>query len=226
MSSHRHRRVVAVFLSLTFFVAAAYTLGWSSTFSVKNVVVIGAPTNAESQAIQASIQIGEKLARIQPTALKETLRNFAWLDRSTVSKNWFKGTVTIQVWTRIPIAVTNGQLVDDHGHMFTLPGKIDSSLPRIEAASTAARVFAVKLLELLPALVRSSLVSIKTTGAHSARLFTSESSNGKSRLIEIIWGDLTNSDLKGRVYQALLALPENAKITVVDVSAPHAPIVK
>jgi len=33
-------------------------------------------------------------------------------------------------------------------------------------------------------------------------------------------------DLKVKVYQALIALPANKKVTFIDLSAPHAPIVK
>ena len=33
-------------------------------------------------------------------------------------------------------------------------------------------------------------------------------------------------EFKVKVYKALLALPENKKISLLDLSAPHAPIVK
>jgi hypothetical protein len=46
------------------------------------------------------------------------------------------------------------------------------------------------------------------------------------RILEVKWGINSENELKTRVYQAILALPENNKITKIDVSAPHAPIVK
>jgi hypothetical protein len=48
--------------------------------------------------------------------------------------------------------------------------------------------------------------------------------NGKD--IEIRWGSNSENELKLEVYRALIALPENADIKRVDVSAPQAPIVK
>jgi hypothetical protein len=44
--------------------------------------------------------------------------------------------------------------------------------------------------------------------------------------LEIRWGSDNDNELKLKVYKALIALPENASIKRVDVSAPHAPIVK
>jgi hypothetical protein len=44
--------------------------------------------------------------------------------------------------------------------------------------------------------------------------------------LEIRWGTDSENELKLKVYKALIALPENASIKRVDVSAPHAPIVK
>ena len=44
--------------------------------------------------------------------------------------------------------------------------------------------------------------------------------------LEIRWGSDNDNELKLKVFKALLALPENAAIKRIDVSAPHAPIVK
>jgi hypothetical protein len=41
-----------------------------------------------------------------------------------------------------------------------------------------------------------------------------------------LWGTNSDLNLKIKVYEALIALKENSKIVTVDVSAPHAPIVK
>jgi hypothetical protein len=45
------------------------------------------------------------------------------------------------------------------------------------------------------------------------------------RILEVKWGINSENELKTRVYQRILALPENKKITKIDLSAPHAPIV-
>ena len=228
------RRRFAILVIVAVFIGAAYTLGWSSVFSIKQVVVIGAPTKSESDAIQASVRLGAKLARIEPRALNATLQNFDWLRNSQIRRNWINGTVTIEVFARTPIAKIDGVLIDSAGHKFTLPGKAESKLPIIRASSVASRTFAVKLLNLIPTEIKDSLTLMDATGPHYARLQVrtnssgnpSENNIGNTRELTIIWGDLTNSELKGRVYKALLALPENSKVKVIDVSAPHAPIVK
>jgi hypothetical protein len=46
------------------------------------------------------------------------------------------------------------------------------------------------------------------------------------RVIDVKWGINGENELKTRVYQAIIALPENKKVTRIDVSAPHAPLVK
>ena len=226
----RRRRGITLFLIVAVFSGAAYTLGWSSVFSVKQVVVIGAPTKSESDAIKASVQLGSKLARIEPRALNATLQNFDWLRNSQIRRNWLNGTVTIEVFARTPIAKIDGVLIDSAGQKFSLPGKAESKLPIIRASSVESRAFAVKLLNLIPTEIKDSLTSMDATGPRYARLQVRTNATGNSvgntRELTILWGDLTNSELKGRVYKALLALPENSEVKVIDVSAPHAPIVK
>jgi hypothetical protein len=46
------------------------------------------------------------------------------------------------------------------------------------------------------------------------------------RNIKVTWGSTKEIELKVSVYRALIALPENKNIRRVDLSAPHAPIVK
>jgi hypothetical protein len=50
--------------------------------------------------------------------------------------------------------------------------------------------------------------------------------NNAGKDLEIRWGIDGDNELKLKVYKALIALPENASIKRVDVSAPNAPIVK
>ncbi|MEI9908175.1 MAG: hypothetical protein WDO06_10125 [Actinomycetota bacterium] len=52
------------------------------------------------------------------------------------------------------------------------------------------------------------------------------SSRTTLRTINIFWGDATSTKLKVRVFQSLIALPENVNISFMDLSAPHAPIVR
>jgi len=95
-------------------------------------------------------------------------------------------------------------------------------LIQIQAGDLEAAVTAVNFFTTLPAELNSTLkvVKVRSTGA-----FVLEIDNGGKNL-EIRWGTNSDNELKIKVYKALLALPENASIKRVDVSAPHAPIVK
>jgi hypothetical protein len=83
-------------------------------------------------------------------------------------------------------------------------------------------VKAVAFFTELPEELNSSLtvVKVRATGA----LVLLVENNG--RKVELRWGTDSDNALKTKVYKALIALPENADIKRVDVSAPHAPIVK
>jgi hypothetical protein len=48
----------------------------------------------------------------------------------------------------------------------------------------------------------------------------------ENRRLLVQWGSLDDLALKVNVYKLLLALPENKSIKRIDLSAPHAPIVK
>lgn len=223
--AHPRRRVFFALL-LLLVVTLAYTLGWSSFFTVKNVRVVGAPTLAQSQMIGESIQIGEKMARLETRALSNSLKKYTWLDHAQISRNWLQGLVTIRVWTRMPVAVFQAQLLDSNGVLFDLPSDQIARLPRINASNITSAKFAIELLLQLPQDVRSAVLGVSAQGTQSATLTIRSSLQKPPRILNVVWGDLTDTALKIRVYNALLALPENATVKTINVSAPHAPIVK
>jgi hypothetical protein len=50
--------------------------------------------------------------------------------------------------------------------------------------------------------------------------------SGPNRSLTLRFGDSQEIDLKIKVFKALVELEENKNISTIDVSAPHAPIVK
>ena len=64
------------------------------------------------------------------------------------------------------------------------------------------------------------ILKVRSTGAYVLE------ANVDGRNVEIRWGLPRDNPLKAKVYKALLAQPENALIKWMDLSAPHAPIVK
>lgn len=218
------RRGLAISIAFIVVVTAAYALGWSSLFTVKEVVVVGAPNPSEAFVIEHSIHVGDKMARLESQTLAKSLQKYTWLDHSSISRNWLKGVVTVRVWTRTPMAQFQGHLVDDMGVVFDLPSVDTSHLPTITGSNSASAKFAVNLLTALPAQLRSQVMSIVVHGSDSAILSINDPT--LKRVLNVMWGDQTNMPLKVQVYRALVALPENSKITKIDLSAPHAPIVK
>jgi cell division protein FtsQ len=213
-------------LSIVFIliVTAGYVLGWSSLFTVKQVVVVGAPNPSESFVIEHAVHVGGKMARLDTKALRHSLEKFSWLDHSSVSRNWLKGKVTVHVWARTPIAQFQNHLVDSSGVIFDLPSVDVRKFPLIIGQSVTSAKFAAQLLTELSAQLKVQILSVAVHGNDFATLAINDPV--LNRPLTLTWGDQSNLSFKVKVYQALIALPENSTITTIDLSAPHAPIVK
>jgi len=220
------RKGTLILFVIAFLGGASYALGWSHLFVVKNVFVFGAPTQFDEQYILGKVPIGERLARLNTRAISDELSGLAWLDSSTFRTEWIKGSITVRVTVRKPIATVNRELIDASGALFQLQNFDRSKLPNIEANSHQTQMIAVSLLEQLPISLLKDLTVLSVPGIHSVTLHLVSDTKGAKRNLTIVWGDVTNTPLKVRVYQSLLALTENANITEMDLSAPHAPIVK
>lgn len=204
-------------LSAVALAAATYVLGYSSFFTVSSVEVIGSKT-----AINSGVSIGQKLARVEPRAIAAKFETLDWVESADVSRNWINGKVTIQLTQRTPIAIFNNQVIDSTGKSFQLRSTPSKPLVQIQAGDLQAAISAVEFFTSLPEDLKSALtvVKVRSTGAFVLEI------NNAGKNLEIRWGTNTDNALKLKVYKALLALPENSAIKRVDVSAPHAPIVK
>ena len=196
---------------------ASYALGWSTLFTVSSVEVKGS-----DQFLPQNVKVGEKLARVEPRAVASTYENFAFVKDAKVSRNWISGKVTISITTRTPVAIFNNQGIDDSGKVFMVKGNLPAALPQIQAGSFEIAVAAVDFMTSLPDEIRSALkiLKVRSTGAYVLEV------DVEGRKVEVRWGFATDNELKAKVYKALLAQPENAKLKRMDLSAPHAPIVK
>jgi cell division septal protein FtsQ len=196
---------------------ASYALGWSTLFTVSSVEVKGT-----DQFLPQSVKVGEKLARVEPRAVASIYENFAFVQDAQVSRNWISGKVTISITTRTPVAIFNNQAIDDSGKAFVVKGNLPAALPQIQASNVEIAVTAVEFMTSLPDEIRSGLkiLKVRSTGAYVMDV------DVEGRKVEVRWGFATDNELKAKVYKALLAQPENAKLKRMDLSAPHAPIVK
>lgn len=219
-------RRLATVLFIAMFATAAYVLGWSSILTVKQVIVLGAPTKIDRELISAEVRIGERLARINKKALTTSLDKFSWLRDSQVERNWLERSITITVKTRTPLAKFGGNFFDAQGVLFSLPHPERFSVPNILAASNQAGKFAAELIESLPTSFRKNIEVVSVEGMQTATLLMQVPIQRGLKEISVRWGDTSNNSLKVRVFQSLLKLPENSKIVFMDLSAPRAPIVR
>ena len=212
----KNKRLIA-FATAIFVGAASYALGWSTLFTVSSVEVTGT-----DQRLPQSIKVGEKLARVEPRAVAATYEKFAFVQDAQVSRNWISGKVTISITSRTPVAIFNNQAIDDSGKAFVVKGQLPAALPQIQAVSVEIAVTAVEFMKSLPEEIRSNLkiLKVRSTGAYVMDV------DVQGRKVEVRWGFATENELKAKVYKALLEQPENAKLKRMDLSAPHAPIVK
>lgn len=207
----------------------AYFLGWSSIFSVKKVEIAGAPTTAVQAEIEnrSQIEVGQQLARVNPQSVARKIEKLAWVKDVAISRNWLSGVVAIEISPRVPLAFFNsdqvpGQTIDEEGELFSLPGYTNPDLALISAKSPDSALKANELFTALPEKFRRSITLMMATSTNTFTL----NSTLEGRDIRIRWGDSQDMALKISVINSLLKLPENKQIKMIDVVAPHAPIVK
>ncbi len=211
----RHRLGIAT--AILIFVVTAYILGWSTFFTVSSIEITGTKT-----LITTDIKIGERLARVEPRSIVAELGRIKWIRSVEVSRNWISGKVSIAIVERTPIAIFNEQVIDEEGVSFPPINQSIQGLPHIQATDIDAAITAANFYNSLPKDFADAIRTIKVATGDS---YSIEMSQGE-KSIELLWGQDGENSLKIRVYKALIARPENFEIQRIDLSAPHAPIVK
>jgi cell division septal protein FtsQ len=215
---------VATAVVVALFAGLVYLFAWSSIFSVSTVTVSGAPTPDSQSEVIALVNIapGEKLARVEPRAIATRIDSIDWVNSVDISRHWLSGHVEIAVTPRVPAAYFNGSTIDSTGKVFLLPGFAGANLPTVSAAHPKIGVAAIALFQSLPETFKSQVTSLSAHDSSSFLLHLTID----GRDLRIAWGKNEKTALKIQVINALIALPENKNIKGIDISAPHAPIVK
>ncbi|CAN2195545.1 FtsQ Cell division septal protein [Candidatus Nanopelagicaceae bacterium] len=214
----------AVALSVLIFAALVYLFAWSPVFTVRSIETSGLPSEVSGQSIiaRSHIVIGAKLSRIEPRAAEKSLSELSWVQEVSVSRNWINGKVVVAISPRVAVGLYKGKAIDRQGAIFELPGATPRGLPVVSASSPELGLSAISLFTNLPADIREKLISL--SAANESSISSWQEWGG--RTIKVMWGSAHQVDLKVSVLKALLAQPENKRISRVDLSAPHAPIVK
>jgi len=211
------KRRLVVALTLIVFALAAYALGWSNLLTVSSVEMKGTGT-----FLSTTIKPGERLARIEPRAVAKEYEKLDWVQRAEVSRNWINGKITITITERLPIAIFNNRAIDKDGVSFAITNQSTKGLPRIQAPSIDSAITAAAFFSALPQEIASSVQLVKVG---NGEMYTLQM-QATGHVIEVVWGSSQDNALKSTVYKALIARAENSKILQIDLSAPHAPIVK
>ena len=211
------KRRLVIALTLIVFALAAYALGWSNLLTVSSVEIKGTGTY-----LSTTIKPGERLARIEPRAVAKEYEKLDWVQRAEVSRNWINGKITITITERLPIAIFNNRAIDKDGVSFAITNQSTKGLPRIQAPSIDSAITAAAFFSALPQEIASSVQLVKVG---NGEMYTLQM-QATGHVIEVVWGSSQDNALKATVYKALIARAENSKIHQLDLSAPHAPIVK
>lgn len=191
---------------------------------MKEIKVFGAPTKVSKELIlkTSEIKVGQKLARIEPRSSENRVQSLNWIKEIAISRNWISGEVSLAVTPRTPKAFYDGKTLDATGTIFELPGFDGGQLPQVSAPTPALGIQAVALFRALPADFRDQVMSLSAQNEANFSMVVTH----KGRSLSVKWGANDENPLKVQVFQALLDQPENKRIKRVDLSAPHAPIVK
>lgn len=219
-----HRLLPILILSSFIFAGLVYLLAWSNVFTVKAIAVSGAPTKVAKELVlkTSEIEVGQKLARIEPRSAEHRIESLTWIKKISISRDWISGKVTLAITPRTPKAYYNGKTLDATGAIFELPGFDGGKLPQVSAPTQELGIEAVALFRDLPVEFRDQVTSLSAINEANFSL----AFNYKGRRLLVKWGANAENPLKVQVIQALLEQPENKRIKRVDLSAPHAPIVK
>ena len=216
------RKLIGVFL---LFSSLVYVIAWSPLLTVRSIEVTGLPTAIKPEFITSEISLeeGERLGRLDPRAIEKSLQEIPWILSADISRDWLSRKVRIAVTVRTPIAAYRGKAIDSKGHPFIIPGEAIKGLPEVRASTSENLTSALAIYSQLPTSYKGDLIELIATKENAV---TSLHALSQGRALRIIWGDSKDVALKITVLQALRALDENKDVKKIDLSAPHAPIVK
>lgn len=226
------RRKKAILLTVLISMGSLVLLVLSAIFTpllaVEKIQVSGITRLKEKSIINAlQSQIGKPLPLVSPTEIATSLETFALIESFSVV-SLPPHTLMIEVTERQPIGVIvvagTRYLYDPAGvRIGKSTGGEDLPLISIDGAPEKSKQFdaAIDVLMALPAnlLQRVSEIDAKSKDDVTLRL------RGYAGQ-RIIWGDGSDSVLKSKVLDALIANQKKSDRVTFDVSSPNAPVVR
>ena len=231
MRKKRLRNAPGIVLLVLLVGVLGYFLGWSKVLAIKSIEITASGNEAlvTPQIVPKDIHIGLPMARVSSQRIKHDLASMSWIDKITINRRWLAHDVQITITEHRPVAQyldsqDQTEYFDSRGYSFVSPNA-PSALPTITFArqDQVSRSAVAGFLSAVPSDITSGMTSLYVDSTNQILLTTALP--GYQQLI-ISWGTATEIPLKVRVLRQLLTLPENKKITNVDLINPSTPIVK
>jgi cell division septal protein FtsQ len=237
----RFNRIRIAFFVTSILGGLIYVLGWSSLLTIQAVEIKGTNQgnliSAQLLAGRSNLVLGEPLARMNPKHEENLITDLEWVKEAQVSRNWWTREVQVLVTPKIPIAIfkiagaasTNPRYLASDGTDFSSPQNF-TNLATISLISNGQnlvgqRRIIASFVASLPADLIPGLENLEITKKGEVIMATEL----RKPALRINWGSSNSSEeivIKSNVLKDLLGLPENKKITYVDLTVANAPIVK
>lgn len=234
----RIKHFPGIALTILLLALLTYLLGWSTLLSARTVVIDGTDRKSEINSrifgSTASFHLGEPLARVDVHAISRRISQLDWVDQESVKREWLHGRIHVVIKERTPIAQftdSSGKriVIDKSGALFTSTSSSTYPLITFLHSDKASVAAIAEFLQLLPPDLLASLDSLAIQSpefiqsAHVGQI--GQIALGSGKLI-VRWGNNSELTTKVKVMRALLALPENSKAKLLDLSSPLSPIIK
>ena len=237
----RFKPLSSSLIAISILAGLVYLLGWSSLITIQSVVVKGTNQSnlitSQLVAGESKLVINEPLARINPKHEENLVTDLEWIKSAKVSRNWWSREVTVSVVPRIPVAIfkiegaadTEPRYLASDGRDFSSPQSFTNlatiSLVGNGGNLTAHRRIVASFVASLPADLIAGLKNLEITKKDEVIMVT----DLRKPAFRINWGASNSPEeivVKSNVLKGLLNLPENKKISFVDLTVTNAPIVK
>ncbi|WP_251150747.1 cell division protein FtsQ/DivIB [Cellulosimicrobium sp. Marseille-Q4280] len=230
----RRHRVLRRVLWWTAGLVTAAGLGWVAFFSPvlgldpQDVTISGEGTVIDPAQVSAAVaeEQGVPLPRLDTLALRERVLALNGVRDVEIRRTWPTG-LDVRLESREPVVavpVEEGYaLLDADGVRVRTEAAVPDGLPEVDVplddAGRRALESALVLVNALPPELHAQVAEVSATTRDAVVMRLRDG-------VTVEWGSSEDAALKVRVLQTLRAVPENAGVTVYDVSAPTLPVTR
>ena len=209
MRKRRFHNAPVIFLAIALIGVTGYFLGWSKALAIRTIEISAAGNEAivEPLIVPNDLRVGLPIARVSVQRINMDLKELTWIKEIKVNRRWLAHDVRIVISERKAVA----QYLDSKGTI------------NFATESPMARTAIATFLSQTPSDLTSNLLSLSVNRNNEIQLTTSIPGY---QALTISWGSAEQIPLKVKVLRQLLTLPENRKISSVDLASPLTPIVK